>query len=331
VGASAGGVEALRTILRRLPADFPAAVFVVLHMSATGRGLLATVLGRDSSLPVHEAVDAEPIRPGHVYVASPDLHLLLEPERVRVLHGPRQNRHRPAIDPLFRSAAVAFGPRVIGVVLTGNLDDGTAGLRAIKSRAGLAVVQEPADAEFPSMPQSAVDHVDVDERLAVVEIPAALVRLVREEVELAPSAPRRHLEIEVRSDAGGGHMEDMEAIGTPSVFTCPDCSGTLWEIGDADLPRFRCRVGHAYTAESLVAQQDDAVEDALWAAMRSLEENATLARRMAERFRHSAATTLAPRYDEKARIHQAHADALRRLLAEKPAVEKVPEAEPQST
>jgi two-component system chemotaxis response regulator CheB len=331
MGASAGGVEALGAVLRGLPADLPAAVFVVLHMAAGGRSVLGGVLGRKSQLRVQEAVDGEAIRPGRVCVAVPDMHLLLEHDRIRLRHGPKQNRHRPAIDPLFRSAAVAHGPRVIGVVLTGNLDDGTAGLKAIKAQGGLAIVQDPDDAEFPGMPQSAVNHVDVDVRLPVTRISGALVEAVEEDVDLTPPSRNPDLEIGVKSDAGEGHMEDMEQIGTPSVFSCPECSGTLWEVGDADLPRFRCRVGHAYTAESLVAQQDDAVEDALWAALRSLEEHATLARRMAERFRDSPAVTLSRRYEAKARVHQGHADALRRVLREKPPTEKVPEVEPQAT
>jgi two-component system chemotaxis response regulator CheB len=329
MGASAGGLEVLREILRGLPEDLPASVFVVMHMSADSPGLLATVLGRDAELPVTEAKDGEKLRRAHIYVARPDHHLLVSEGRVRVLRGPKQNRHRPALDPLFRSAAVTYGPRVIGVVLTGNLDDGTAGLRAVKDRGGLAVVQDPRQAEFPGMPQSAVSHVEVDLQLPSSSIAAALTAAVREPVEGPAPAARPDLEIEVRSDSGEGHMEDMEAIGTPSVFACPECSGTLWEIGDPDLPRFRCRVGHAYTAESLVAQQDDYLEDALWAALRSLEENVTLARRMSERFRRNPGTaSLAERYQRRAESHQRHANELRRLLTERPAPDKVPQEEP---
>ena len=331
VGASAGGLDVLRQILGSLPEGLPASVFVVLHMAADGPGLLATVLGRHSQLPVTEAEDGAAIRTGRVYVARPDHHLLLEGGVMRVRRGPKQNRHRPAIDPLFRSAAVTYGPRIIGVVLSGNLDDGTAGLRAIKDRGGLAIVQDPAEAEFPGMPQSAVNHVEVDQRLPASAIADALVAAVAEPLDTRPPAPRADLGIEVRSDAGEGRMEEVEAIGTPSVFSCPDCSGTLWETGDPDLPRFRCRVGHAYTPECLVAEQDDALEGALWAALRSLEENATLARRMAERFRRTSRTaSLAERYQEKARAHDRHADELRRALTARPPVEKVPQEEPAS-
>ena len=332
MGASAGGLEAYRQILADLPADLPAAVFVVIHMSANGPGLLAQVLGRHSQMPVREAEDGERIREGQVYLAKPDHHLLVTRDRVRVLRGPKQNRSRPAIDPLFRSAAVAFGPRVIGVVLSGNLDDGTAGLKAIKHRGGLALVQDPSDAEFSGMPQSAVNHVEVDEQPPLAAMGGAIVAAVQREDVLHEPTHRPDLEVEVRSDSGEGHMEDMEAIGSPSVFRCPECTGTLWEIGDHDLPRFRCHVGHAYTAESLVAEQDDAAEAALWAGLRSLEENATMARRMAERFRRQPGTlSLSARYDTKARVHDKHAAGLRRLLTEKTLADKVPQEETQTS
>jgi two-component system chemotaxis response regulator CheB len=330
MGASAGGVEALSVILRGLPADLPATVFIVLHMSADSPGSLASVLGRHARLPVHEAVDGESIRKGSVYVARPDRHLMLEPDRVRVVSGPKQNRHRPAVDVLFRSSATSFGPRVIGVVLTGNLDDGTAGLQAIKARGGLAIVQDPRDASYPGMPQSAVNHVDVDLLVPLATLAEGVIAAVRANIELGKVAPRPDLELEVRSDSGEGRMEDMDRIGKPSAFSCPECSGTLWEVGDHDLPRFRCRVGHAYTAESLVAEQHDATEDALWAALRSLEENATIARRMAERFRQSS-SSLAGRYEQKARAHEGHAAEIRRLLTEKAPSEKTPQEEPRTT
>lgn len=332
LGASAGGVEVLRTVLAGLPEDLPAALFLVMHTPAESPGMLPQILDRQAKLPVHEASDGEPIRHGRVYVARPDRHLMLEERRVRVVRGPKQNRHRPALDPLFRSAAVVFGPRVIGVVLTGNLDDGTAGLRAIKDRGGLAIVQDPREAQFPGMPQSALNHVAIDRVLAVADIAGALQAAVREPVEMVMPAPRPDLQVEARSDAGEERMEDMEKIGTPSVFSCPECSGTLWEVGHADLPRFRCRVGHAYTAEDLVGQQDEAAEDALWAALRSLEENVTLARRMAERFRSTPATvSLSGRYVQKAETLDKHARELRRLLTEKAPAEKVPQEEPQAS
>jgi two-component system, chemotaxis family, protein-glutamate methylesterase/glutaminase len=195
LGASAGGVEALSTVLRALPEDLSAALFVVVHTSAESPGVLAQILGRQAKLPVDEASDGEPIRHARVYVARPDRHLMLEERRVRVVRGPKQNRHRPALDPLFRSAAVAFGPRVIGVVLTGNLDDGTAGLRAIKDRGGLAFVQDPREARFPGMPQSALRHVEVDRVLALAAIAGALQATVQEPLEMVQPPPRPDLQV----------------------------------------------------------------------------------------------------------------------------------------
>jgi two-component system chemotaxis response regulator CheB len=242
MGASAGGLAAFRTVLGDLPADLPAAVFVVLHVRQR-TGLLAQVLRRFSALPVHEALDGEPIRAGHVYVAKPDHHLLLGALGVRVLRGPKQNRSRPAIDPLFRSAAAAFGPRVIGVILTGNLHDGTSGLQAVKHRGGIALVQEPEEAAFPGMPRSAVDHVDVDQRLPLAAIGAAVTAAVRQDIELREPTPRPDLEVEVRSDA-------EKIAGTHGHM------GT-WTHGHMDTwthVRFR-RVGHTCASENVVAEQ----------------------------------------------------------------------------
>jgi two-component system, chemotaxis family, protein-glutamate methylesterase/glutaminase len=183
MGASAGGVETLSELVRGLPKDLPAAVFIVMHMSAHSPGSLASVLGHHAALPVHEAVDGEPIRNGHIYVARPDRHLMLQPDRVRVVRGPKQNRYRPSVDVLFQSSATSFGPRVIGVVLTGNLDDGTAGLKAIKDGGGFAVVQDPRDATFPGMPQSAAKHVAVDLQLPLATLAAGVSAAVRANIE----------------------------------------------------------------------------------------------------------------------------------------------------
>jgi two-component system chemotaxis response regulator CheB len=192
LGASAGGVVALQQVLRDLPGHLAAAVFVVLHMPANGPGPLARILGLHSALPVHDAVDGERVRLGCVYVARPDRHLVVERDRVRVIDGPKQNRARPSVDALFQAAAAAFGPRVVGVVLTGSLDDGTAGLRAIKDGGGLAIVQDPLDAEFRGMPRSAADGVDVDHKVPLAAIAATIAAAVAERVAASPRGPRPH-------------------------------------------------------------------------------------------------------------------------------------------
>ncbi len=190
VGASAGGVEALDRLVAALPDDLPASLFVVLHVPPTGRSALPDILRRHCRLPVAHAIDGEAVKPGQVYVAPPDQHLLVADGQVRLGRGARENGHRPAIDPLFRSAAREYGPRVVGVVLSGVLDDGTAGLAAVKAGGGVAIVQEPADAMYPAMPQHALENVAVDHVLAAGEIAAALDRLAREPAR-GPGRPDR--------------------------------------------------------------------------------------------------------------------------------------------
>jgi two-component system chemotaxis response regulator CheB len=312
IGASAGGVEALRTIAAGLPAGLPAAVFVVLHMSPEGPGLLAPLLSKYGPLPAVQASDGDPIEKGRIVVARPDHHLMLQNSHVRVVRGPKENRARPAVDPLFRSAALEYGPRVIGVVLTGSLDDGAAGLAAIKGRGGLAVVQDPGDALFSSMPRSALLAVKADHVVPVSEVAGLLVRAVS-----SPSGPSSEPDDEkmrVEVAMGAGEPEDIDKIGPPSPYGCPECGGVLNEVSDAAVLRFRCRVGHAYTAENLAAEQDERIEGSLWAAMRALEESAELKKKLADRLRPGKAAAVVERLESGARDAQRHADSLRRLL-----------------
>ncbi|HEX8115863.1 MAG TPA: chemotaxis protein CheB, partial [Pyrinomonadaceae bacterium] len=250
IGASAGGVEALSAIVAGLPADFPAAVFVVLHTSPQSPCILAGILDRAGPLPARYAEDRERIAPGRVYVAPPDRHLVVEPTRVRLTLGPKENRFRPAVDPLFRSAAQTYGPRVVGVILTGNLDDGTSGLLAIKQLGGTAVVQDPREAFSPSMPLSALEHVEVDYRLPLREIAPRLVRLATsqaDEVEEVREVPEK-MEIEVRIAKEDRATEaGVLKLGEPSNYACPDCHGVLLRMKAEGPMRFRCHTGHAFT------------------------------------------------------------------------------------
>lgn len=285
VGASAGGVEALGELVSQLPADLPAAVFIVLHIPAYGASVLPGILSRRGPLPAAHPADGEPIRHGRIYVAPPDHHLLVEKDgTVRLTRGPHENGHRPAVDTLFRSAARAYGPRVIGVVLTGTLDDGTAGLQAVKRRGGLAVVQDPEDALFASMPRAAIEGVRVDHVAPLAEIGPTLDRLAHQAAPAESKTPvTPDLEDEVKvAEFDINHLEGRRE-GKPSGYACPDCKGVLWEVEEDDLLRFRCRVGHAFSPESLLASQSDALEDALWTALRALEESAALAERLSER------------------------------------------------
>lgn len=318
IGASAGGVEALQRLVAQLPKDFPAAVLIVLHLAPGHRSILPAILARASALPAAHAQDGEALAPGRIYVAPNDRHLVVEPGHVRVVHGPRENSHRPAVDPLFRSAAQAYGPRVMGVVLTGALDCGTAGLMTVKARGGLAIVQDPKDAFCPDMPRSALEFVQVDYCVPLAELGGLLERLVatplppgREE----PPAPPARLKAEVKAmSQSAGVKSDPQDVGNPSYFSCPDCGGVLFEMDEQGLLRYRCRVGHGYTSKALSVQQQTALDGALWAAMRALEESASLARRMASRARERNHPHSAERYDERAEASQTQAELIRGLL-----------------
>ena len=300
VGASAGGVEALTNLVGSLPADLPASVFVVLHVPATGSSALPDILTRHGPLPASHAKDGEPIEQRRIYVAPPDHHLLLRAGHVHLARGPRQNGHRPAVDPLFRSAAWEYATRVAGVVLSGALDDGTAGLLAIKSRGGIAIVQHPEESLYPGMPNNAIEHVEIDHVLPAAGIAETLARLTGEPVP-EPAGPVSD-EMKAEVELEGFSMEAIEGghPGRPSGFSCPDCNGVLWEIQEGGLVRFRCRVGHAWSPESLLTQQSESLEAALWVALRTLEERAALASRLAEPARRRGHRITATRFEEQA-------------------------------
>ncbi|MGC2694233.1 MAG: chemotaxis protein CheB [Candidatus Angelobacter sp.] len=317
IGTSVGGVDALQRLVSGLPKDFPAALFVVLHVPAEGASVLPDILKRAGELPASHPRDGDPIRIGHIYVAPPDNHLLIEDGKVRVMHGPKENRHRPAVDPLFRSAAAWYGPRVIGVVLTGAMDDGTAGLLSIKKRGGVAVVQDLDDAVCADMPRSALEIVDVDHVAPLESMPALLQELVREQVAENGTGKSSRLTKESKiAQLDMETIEDENRPGKPSSFGCPECGGVLWELDGEQMVRFRCRVGHAFTANSLWLEQSDEVEKVLWAAMRGLEEAAALGRRMAERAESGKHPRLAQRYRERAEGKMEQAELLRKLIVE---------------
>lgn len=318
VGASAGGVEALTAVLGSLPADFPAAVFIAWHVAPYSRSMLPSILERASRLPAAHAKNGEPVRGGQVYVAPPDHHMLLERGKVRLTRGPKENRFRPAIDPLFRSAAYAYGPRVVGVVLSGSLDDGTAGLWAIKDRGGKAIAQDPNEALHPSMPLSALQHVEVDYKLPLARIGPTLVALSGEPAEDETAFPvSDKLEIEAHIEREGNGLEaGVLELGQPSVFSCPECQGVLLQIKDGSLLRFRCHTGHAYSVDSLFASLSESGETALWAALRSTEESIVLLAHLSEHAQEHRRDALAATLKSEAEAAQKRAETLRRLAAE---------------
>jgi two-component system chemotaxis response regulator CheB len=273
-------------------------------------------LTRRGNLPAVHPRNGEPIQNRRIYVAPPDHHLLVDPAIVRVTHGPRENGHRPAVDPLFRTAARAYGPQVIGVILSGSLDDGTAGLLAIKGRGGIAVVQDPAEALYAGMPQSAIEHTQVDHIVRLAELGPLLIRLAQEPANVSDVGPvSRDMEIESEmAELDEDAMNSQDRPGTPSAFACPDCGGVLWELRDGELIRFRCRVGHAFSAETLLATQFDQLEDALWVALRALEESAGLAERMEQHAQSHNHTLTAKRLHEQSEEARQRANVIRRVL-----------------
>jgi two-component system chemotaxis response regulator CheB len=283
VGTSAGGVEVLQAIVRGLPGDLAAAMLIVMHTSPEGPYLLPDILAKAGSLKVARTLDAAPLEHGRIYVAPPGHHLLVKGDSICLSRGPKENRSRPAIDPLFRSAAAAHGPHVVGVILTGMLDDGTAGLAAVKERGGTTVVQDPKDALYSSMPSSALEHVGADFVVPVSEIAPLLVRLVKQPATHQEHLPvSRLLEIEAKfADMETMTVKDMDAIGSHAGISCPECHGPIWKIKDGTLQRYRCHVGHAYTARAMTSGQIEAQEIHLWQALRLMKERVSLILEMA--------------------------------------------------
>jgi two-component system chemotaxis response regulator CheB len=305
IGASAGGMDALRQLARELPRGLNAALFLVWHLAPGYRSVLPEVLSRSGPLPALHPRDGDPIEPGRIYVAPPDHHLLLERGYVRVTKGPKENRFRPAIDPLFRSAAYVYGARSIGVVLSGALDDGTAGLWTIKLRGGTAIVQDPADATHRSMPLSALENVAIDHKLAAADIGRLLAGLVWEEAPADPPIAERELariEREVRIAQGVSALEEpVMPFGEFSAFTCPECHGTLTRLREGSIARFRCHTGHGFSAGTLLDGVTSQVEERLWDVVRALDEAVMLLNEMGDALAKQGRLEAAERCFDRAR------------------------------
>jgi two-component system, chemotaxis family, protein-glutamate methylesterase/glutaminase len=315
VGASAGGVEALRALVGGLPPDYPGAVLVVLHVPRDAPSALAHILGRSGPLPAAPAVDDEPLRHGHVYVAPNDHHLLVIDDRLRLTRGPTENGHRPAIDPLFRSVARGYGTRAVGVVLSGAGDDGAAGLAGIAAHGGTTIVQELADALFPRMPQAALDRVSPDHIAAAAKIGGLLAEITAMDLPDHDRTPADALLDAEVAMSGLAPVTTEDLAAAPAGFGCPSCGGSLFQIEEAPVPRYRCRVGHAWSPESLLDEQAIALEGALWMALRTLEEKSALSRRMATSgLRPQSAT--GTRFRGMAEEAEAAGATIRRLIAQ---------------
>ncbi|WP_099902026.1 chemotaxis protein CheB, partial [Methylobacterium frigidaeris] len=314
IGGSSGATTPLRAILGALAPDLPAAIFVVLHIPARSLGVLATVTAAATHLPVRAATDGMAIQPGTVTLGVPDHHLILAEGRIRLGRGPRENMARPSIDPLFRSAAAAYGPRVIGILLSGLLNDGASGLEAIKSCGGITLVQDPADALADEMPRSALAALEVDLTLPAARIGDVLSDLVRDAAgPRLPVSPELRLEVDI---AAGERVDSdvLRRIADPSPITCPQCGGVLSQVRDGKPLRFRCQVGHALSAEAVAKEQENAVDEAMRVALRIIEERAELVRRMAREGREAGRTAVSAMYEERAAEYRRYADTIRKAV-----------------
>ncbi|HUR96645.1 MAG TPA: chemotaxis protein CheB [Pyrinomonadaceae bacterium] len=322
VGASAGGFEALKELVAGIPADLDASIFVVWHMSPDVRGILPQVFSRVNSLAAAHAFDREGIENRRIYVAPPDRHLLIENGRVRVTRGPKENRFRPAVDPLFRSAAYHYGPDVIGIILSGALDDGTSGLWTIKHRGGITIVQDPNDAEVPSMPENALREVQVDYTLPVAEMPRLLVSLINEksakERAAAPEITERESKLlgtEIGIAAEDTALETgIMDFGELTPYTCPECHGVLSVLTEGPTKRFRCHTGHAFSTDSLLATVTESIENSLWSAIRGIDESIILLNHMGDHFAEVNQPRLAALYFKKANEARVRNDLIRNAV-----------------
>jgi two-component system chemotaxis response regulator CheB len=315
IGGSAGSSRALQELMAGIPADFPGSLFIATHVPTHTPGYLADVLSRVSAIPVAPAVDGQPIERGRAYVAVPDRHLLVVDGTVRLGDGPRENMTRPAIDPLFRSAALSYGPRTVGVLLSGMLNDGASGLFAIKACGGTAVVQHPLDAEADQMPLAALETVNADAVAPAAKLGELLTGIAQEEADGESSCPDS-VELEVRIAAGSRlGAENLRKIADPSPLSCPDCHGVLSEVRDQQPLRYRCQIGHAQTAEVLAARNRE-VNDAMRIALRVMEERVTLVTRMSEDARRTGRTAVAELYEARAEEYARYATILREAAVE---------------
>ncbi|WP_196785438.1 chemotaxis protein CheB [Massilia aquatica] len=309
IGASAGGLAALGALVAQLPADFPAAILIVYHMAATSSNdAVLRMLADKGNLPCKQAIQHGVIKSGCIYLAQPDHHLMISESKTLVTKGARENRARPAIDPLFRSAAVEFGNRVIGVILTGYLDDGTSGMEVIRRCGGTCVVQDPADAAYPDMPQNVLNHVKVDHCVPLAEMGSLLTRLADRERGARISVPD-DIAVEARiAQRVLSDLESVEFLGAQLPFNCPGCGGVLWQMKVGNHVRFRCHTGHAYTAATLLAEQTAKMEETLWVALRMFEEHKNLLVKM------GADGSASPSYAERVEQSNIHIRRIKAML-----------------
>lgn len=314
VGTSAGGVEALLFLAKRLPRELPAAVLVTIHLPPQMRSALDELLTRAGALPASFANEGDRVKKGHIYIAPPDRHLLLEGDRLALGVGPRENNARPAIDPMLRSTATCCGFRAIGVVLTGSLGDGASGLWALHQCGGLTVAQDPKDAAYAEMPLTALNRAAPDHVVRLADMPALLNSLAHQPAGEPTPVPRNtRYEVEI-ARSGRSSMNEMDGLGRRSVLSCPDCGGVMWEIDEGDVVRYRCHVGHTYAAELMSVAMDDNLRRALATALRALEEREALARKLHRQAISSGHRLLAENWADKAREFERETQVIRESI-----------------
>lgn len=314
IGGSTGGFEAFKKIIKNLPANFQPPVFIAWHMGADVHGILPDVLNRQNTIYAAHGYDGEVILPNRIYVAPPDYHLLVQDGKVRITHGPKENRFRPAVDPLFRSAALAFGNSVIGIILSGGLDDGTAGLWSVKHHGGIAVVQDPVEAEVRSMPENAIRHLDVDYCVSVSEMADLLVRLDKEpitgNIEFMEDEQSKK-EIEIAAEVNPMAIGFMK-FGELTPYSCPECHGVLSRLHNDNIIRYRCHTGHAYSTDALMTALTEKIEDSLYSAIRGMDESMILLNHMGDHYSESNQPKLAAVYFKKAKEVDARSQLVRK-------------------
>lgn len=313
VGASAGGVETLQQLVSHLPEEIPGTIFIVNHVYPYAKSVLPEILTRAGVLPAKHPVDREIFQPGHIYIAPPNHHMLIEGDHIRLTEGPKENRHRPAIDPLFRSAAREHQSKVIGIILSGTLDDGVLGMVAINTYGGTTICQSPEEAIFPEMPENVLEELDVDYVMPVKQIAGQLVYLMQHPVEQPSHTPPNEERL-YAANTKEIDMSALEEMGNDVAYICPDCGGHLWALDDGKVTHYRCHVGHSYSAKTLYASQSERVEEAFWITLRTLKEKAYMARQMAQRARLRNHNTAAQDYEHEADLAEQQAQLVRSVL-----------------
>jgi two-component system, chemotaxis family, protein-glutamate methylesterase/glutaminase len=315
IGASAGGFNALLEVVAQLPVNLNAAVVIVLHLAKSSIGdVFAERIKKNTKLPCRIAKHNEAIKMGNIYMAPPDCHMMVKPGKIVIGHGPPENRFRPSIDVLFRSVAASYAERSIGVILTGFLTDGTAGMWAIKQCGGQTIVQDPNEAEFPDMPLSVLETMEVDYSLLLSKLPATLVEITSKPFPPHVEPPPELTAEATLSEKSATHLEEVGALGEHTVFACPDCGGGLWSVRNGRVKHYRCHIGHSYSEQDLVTKQLESIEQTLWVSVRMMEERRTLLLKLSKKNSEKGLKLLSGTYFEQIKSLETHIQKLKDLL-----------------